>query len=89
MVLLGEHGAKTQLSVALEVQNGWELRSLEQDITGPVPVVGRERPGKYVGVYGEQTIKAINPVVVVCAYDSRAILYAWVGNRAEKIWIRD
>lgn len=89
MVLLDEHGAKTQLIVAHEVQNGWELRSLEQGITGPAPVVVRERPGKYDDVYGEKTMKAINPVIVVCAYDSWAIVYAWVGNRAEKIWIRD
>lgn len=40
VVLLDAHGAKTQLIVAPEVQNGWELRSLEQDITGPAPVVG-------------------------------------------------
>lgn len=89
IVLLDEHGAKTQLIVAHELQNGWELRSLEQEITGPAPVVWRERPGKYDDVYGEKTIKAINPVIVVCAYDSWAIFYAWVSNRAEKIWIRD
>jgi hypothetical protein len=89
VVLPDEHGAETQLIVAHEVQKGWELRSLEHDITGPAPVVWRERPGKYDAVYGEKTIKAINPVIVVCIYDSWAILYAWVGNRAEKIWIRD
>ncbi len=83
------HGAKTQLIVAHEAQNGWELRSLEQEITGPAPVVWSERPGKYNDVYGEKTIKAVNPVIVLCAYDSWAILYGWVGNRVEKIWIRD
>ncbi|HWC18080.1 MAG TPA: hypothetical protein VG498_13755 [Terriglobales bacterium] len=62
------HGPRTQLIVAHEIQNGWELRSLEQDI----PVVWRERPGKYDDVYGEKTIKAINPVIVLCAYNSSA-----------------
>jgi hypothetical protein len=60
--------------VAREVKNGWELRGLDQDITGPAPVVWRERPGKYDDVYGEKTIKATNPVIVLCAYES------W-GNR--------
>jgi len=85
----GVHGAKTQLIVAHEIQDRWELRALEQDITGPAPAVWRERPGRYDDVYGEKTIKASNPVIVLCAYDSWAILYAWVGNRVEKIWIRD
>lgn len=83
------HGAKTQLITAHEVQNGWELRSLEQDITGPAPVVWRQGPGKYNDVYNEKTIKAINPVIVLRAYDSWAILYEWMGKRVEKIWIRD
>ena len=53
VLLLDEkHGAKTQLIVAHEVQNGWEFRPLEQNITGPAPVVWRERPGKYDDVYG-------------------------------------
>lgn len=89
LFLDGMHGAKTQLIVAHEAENGWELRGLEQDITGPAPVVWHERPGKYDDVYGEKTIKAVNPVIVLCAYDSWALLYAWVGNRVEKIWIRD
>jgi hypothetical protein len=75
------HGTNAQLIVAHEVQNGWDLRSLEQDITGPTPVVWREGPGT--------TLNAVDPVIVLCAYDSWAILYAWVGNRVEKIWIRD
>jgi hypothetical protein len=55
-----KHGAKAQLIVAHEVQNGWELKALEQDITGPAPVVWHQRPGKYHDVYGEKTINAIN-----------------------------
>jgi hypothetical protein len=83
------HGAKTQLIVANEVKNSWKIRALELHITGPAPVVWREGPGKYDDVYGEKTLKATNPVIVLCAYDSWAILYAWVSNRIEKIWIRD
>lgn len=90
VLLLDEKdGAQTQLIVAHEIQHGWELKRLEQDITGPAPVVWSERPGKYHDVYGEKTINAINPVIVLCAYDSWAILYAWTGKRVEKIWIRD
>ena len=39
--------------------------------------------------FASHTLKAIDPVIVLCGYDSWAILYAWVGNRVEKIWIRD
>jgi hypothetical protein len=85
----GAQGATTQLIVAHEIRDRWELRPLDQDITGPAPVVWPERPGKYDDVYGEKTIESSNPVIVLCAYDSWAILYAWVGNRVEKIWIRD
>jgi hypothetical protein len=83
-------GANPQLIVAHEVQNHWQLRSLERQSTGPVPVVWREEPGKYNDVYGEKTLEAVNPVIVLWgAYGSWAILYAWTGNRVEKIWIRD
>jgi hypothetical protein len=89
LFLDGTQGAKTELIVAREVKNGWELRGLDQDITGPAPVVWRERPGRYDDVYGEKTIKATNPVIVLCTYESWAIVYAWVGNRVEKTWIQD
>jgi hypothetical protein len=83
------HDVKTQLIVAHEIRDHWGVRPLDHEITGPAPVVWRERPGKYDDVYGEKTIKSTNPVIVLCAYDSWAILYAWVGKRVEKIWIRD
>jgi hypothetical protein len=92
VVLLSEggiRGAETQLIVAHEIQNGWELRSLAQHIND-TPVIWHERPGKYDDVYGEKTIKAKNPVIVLWgSYGSWAIVYAWIGNRVEKIWIRD
>lgn len=91
VVLFDDAGRATnaQLVLAHELQRGWELRSLERNISGPVPVVWGERPGKYDDVYGEKTVAAVSPVIVLCSYDSWAILYAWVGNRVEKVWIRD
>jgi hypothetical protein len=79
---------KTELVLAHEVRKGWETKSLA-NADGPVPVVWSEGPGKYDDVYGKKTIEATNPVVVFCGYESWAIIYAWTGNRVEKIWIMD
>ena len=85
-----DRGASSQPIVAHEVQNRWQLRPLDGPSTGPAPLVWHEGPGKYNDVYGEKTLKAIHPVIVLWgAYGSWAILYAWTGNRVEKIWIRD
>lgn len=55
----------------------------------PVPVVWTEKPGKYDDVYGQKTLNADRPVVVLCGYESWAILYAWTGSKVERIWISD
>jgi hypothetical protein len=80
---------KTELVVAHQRQNGWETISLDIADAAPVPVVWREGPGKYDDVYGQKTLSATRPVVVLCGYESWAILYAWTGKQVEKIWISD
>jgi hypothetical protein len=51
--------------------------------------VWTEKPGKYDDVYGEKTLNATRPVVVLCGYNSWAIVYAWTGKKVEKVWISD
>jgi hypothetical protein len=78
---------KAELVVARKVGNDWETRSLET--TDGTPVVWREGPGTYDGMNEEKPIRAKNPVIVFCGYGSWAILYAWTGTEAKKIWLSD
>jgi len=89
LVLVGGESSKqkAELVVARRVASDWEIRSLET--TDEVPVVWREGPGEYSDVYGQKKIRATRPVVVLCGYESWAILYAWTGKEVEKIWISD
>jgi hypothetical protein len=89
VLVAGEVGKrKTELVVAHQVGNDWEFRSLET--SDGTPVVWRQGPGKYVGMYQEEkSIRAKNPVVVLCWYGSSAILYAWTGTEVQKVWLSD
>jgi hypothetical protein len=88
LVLLRADGEKAELVVAHQLQNQWQTTSLDT-AESSVPVVWTEKPGKYDDVYGEKTLNAIRPVVVLCGYNSWAIVYAWTGKQVEKIWVRD
>ena len=80
---------KAELVVARQLGEDWDLRSLETTDTAPVPVVWRQGPGKYDGMSEPKTIRATNPVIVLCGYGSWAILYAWTGKEVVKTWISD
>ncbi|MFZ0958909.1 MAG: hypothetical protein WAN60_21400 [Candidatus Sulfotelmatobacter sp.] len=89
-VALLEKGTKfkVELVVAHQAEKVWEIKSLDSE-KGDVPVVWRQNPGKYDDIYGEKTIRATKPVIVFCAYEAWAILYAWTGKSVDKIWLSD
>lgn len=80
---------KAELIVVRQVDGEWDIRYLET--TDGTPVVWREGPGKYEGLYGdgEKMIHATNPVIVFCGYESWAIVYSRNGKEVEKVWISD
>jgi hypothetical protein len=78
---------RAQLVVAHQTDSGWETLALET--TDGTPVIWRVNPGKYTDVYGKNTVVAIHPAIVFCGYESWAILYAWTGKNAEKVWLSD
>jgi hypothetical protein len=79
---------KASLVVAHEVDHSWTLTRIDTaDLS--TPVVWNDKPGNYVDVYGNKKIRATRPVIVWCAYESWAILYAWNGSKVSKIWISD
>jgi hypothetical protein len=79
---------KAQLVVGHLLDAGWEIRSLEA--TDGTPVVWREGPGKYEGMYEPTTtIRSKYPVIVFCGYGSWAIVYSWTGKDVVKTWISD
>jgi hypothetical protein len=89
VLISGERSKSTsRLVVARQIGAGWHLHPLDTRGTD-VPVVWSQDPGKYRDVYGNKQIRATNPVIVFCRYESWAILYAWTGKRVEKIWIMD
>lgn len=89
LVLKAGEGSKQKavLVVARQVVGGWETRSLEA--TDGSPVVWREDPGKYDDRYNKKTIRAANPVIVLCGYGSWSVLYAWTGKDVEKVQLSD
>ena len=91
LVLKAGEGSKqkAELVVARQLGEDWDLRSLETTDTAPVPVVWRQGPGKYDGMSEPKTIRATNPVILLCGYGSWAILYAWTGKEVVKTWISD
>jgi hypothetical protein len=88
VLISGENPKRiAELVVAHHMANRWETRCMEK--TDGTPVVWSEGPGKYEDISGGKTIRAKYPVVVFCGYESWAIVYAWTGKEAEKIWISD
>lgn len=77
-----------ELVVAHEVEQKWET-VLFDEAASSIPVVWSQGPGNYEDIYGDKTIRAAKPVIVLCGYDSWAILYAWTGSKVDKIWLRD
>ena len=90
LVVIVADGSKksADLVVAHKVGENWET-SLLDTAKDSTPVVWREAPGDYRDVYGEKSIHAAHPVIVFAGYESWAILYAWSGKRAQKVWLAD
>jgi hypothetical protein len=79
---------RAELIVAHQVAGGWEIRTL--DVTDGTPVVWRDGPGKYEGLYYEEkTIRAQWPGIVFCGLESWAVVFAWTGKEVEKVQISD
>lgn len=80
----------TELVVAHRVGERWSMAVLGTGGASPyAPVVWSQPPGQYQDIDGKKTIRATRPVVVFSKYESWAILYAWTGSRATKIWLQD
>jgi hypothetical protein len=88
LVLINSAKKRLDLVVAHRL-DAWKLQALDSLEAGPIPVVWRDRPGKYDDVYGEKTLTSAHPVVVLCQYEAWAIVYAWTGKEVEKVWISD
>jgi len=89
VLISGENpNRKAQLVVAHQVNDTWETRLLST--ADGTPVVWRDGPGKYEGLYYEEkTIRAQWPVIVFCGLESWAVVYAWTGKEVEKVQLSD
>jgi hypothetical protein len=89
VLIAGENpNRKAQLVVAHQVNDTWETRLLST--TDGTPVVWRDGPGKYEGLYYEEkTIRAQWPVIVFCGLESWAVVFAWTDKKVEKVQISD
>src|SRR6266403_4552319 len=81
--------SKSELIVARKLEGGWDIHSISGGSTSGTPVVWREPPGKYEGVWGDKTIDARNPVIVYCGYESWVVVYAWNGKAIENVQMSD
>jgi hypothetical protein len=92
VVLVVKSRAKnhTQLIVAHEVAAAWNILPLDKgDASLYAPVVWSQPPGRYTDIDNGKTIRAANPVIIFCKYESWAIVYAWTGKNVAKVWIED
>lgn len=80
---------KAELIVARRLGKEWDIRLLDDADATSVPVIWSQGPGKYDDVSNPKMIRAKNPVIVFCGYESWAIVYAWTGQGVEKVWISD
>src|SRR5437899_7161143 len=80
---------KAELVVARQLGRGWEISSLDTVDASEVPVIWRQGPGKYDDISEPKTIRAANPVIVICGYEVWARLYAWTGKEVEKAQLSD
>jgi hypothetical protein len=90
LVLIVGTGEKVnaELVVAHESAEKWEAVLIDK-AEASIPVAWSQGPGEYEDVYGEKKIRATRPVIVFCEYNAWAIVFAWTGNRVDKIWLRD
>jgi hypothetical protein len=91
LVLIAKSGAteKAKLVLAHDVEGHWEIPIVDTADGAPTPVIWSQPPGKYRGVYGKKEIRATRPVIVFTGYEGWAIVYAWIGKKVTKIWLRD
>jgi len=88
VVLLLPAKKESQLIVAHQVGTDWNIRAMDTS-DGPAPVVWTEPAGKYTDIERGKELRAKWPVIIFCGYESWAIVYAWMGNRVDKVWIMD
>ena len=81
------NGIQAVLVSAHKSEVNWQVQTIET--TNGIPVVWKQKPGKYTGVYGDKTIRAQHSVIVFCGYSSWAVLYAWTDTHVSKIWLSD
>lgn len=79
--------ARVKFFVARKVEDVWNLRLL--GTTDDTPVAWSQPAGRYESIYKTKTILAKWPVVIICGYGSWAVVYAWVGDGVEKVWLSD
>lgn len=66
----------------------WKLEVLET-AERSFPVVFALPPGTYNDAYGERNLTAKHDAILLVGYESWAIVYAWTGDKFDKIWISD
>ena len=91
LLLIAENRNQRQeakLIVARKPTESWQVEVLDR-YESSNPVIWSLGPGVYRDVYGKRTIRTKNPVIVVCEYESWAIIYGWNGKQISKVWIAD
>jgi hypothetical protein len=78
---------ESELVVARRIGTQWSVRLLASDVLGAA--IFRQSSGKYEDIYGEKSIHAKYPVIVLCKYEAWAIVYSWTGTKLDKVWLSD
>ncbi len=67
----------------------WNIETLEAMKDPSLATLAKRRPGVYEDLRRKEKIEANAEALVWVRWDSWAILYAWTGQKIDKIWLSD
>ena len=93
IVLVSGSGESRRARVLLATRkNGaspWRIENLEVMDDPGLPTISKDKPGAHEDVYGAKSVNARGESLVLVGWESWAILYAWTGQKVDKVWLAD
>ena len=77
------------LASRIDVASQWSIQTLHTLGDPSLATVAKEKAGSHEDLYRERKIEAKGEALVWIGWESWATLYAWSGEKIEKIWLSD
>ena len=84
-------GRRLRLIVAsrTEQASAWNIETLDTQKGPSLATVAKKAPGVYEDIHRKKKIDANAEALVWVGWERWAILYAWTGQKIDKIWLSD